>query len=258
MPTTVGLLDLHVSEYVNHLFQEGDSISHAGWLLSGLKRFLPRLKKELATSQQYFANWQRDHLPLRAVPMPWTVLKVLASLAWRASQFDISLCLLLGFGFYLRTMEMLKLRIEDIAIRGSCVYVALRDTKTSKNFTQSLVVRNAHLANIVTAGLRQLPPAGPLWRYQPKKFRDSFKLLLEHVHLAHLNFSLYSIRRGGATHAYVVSRNIDDVAIRGRWKDIRTARIYLDDARASLLKQHLPEGWQLFQREAAKVWHEFK
>eukprot|EP00438_Fugacium_kawagutii_P015463 Skav202293 [mRNA] locus=scaffold3364:80637:81413:- [translate_table: standard] len=258
MPTTVERLDLEVSEYVNHLFQEGESISHAGWLLSGLKRFMPRLKKELATSQQYFVNWQRDHLPLRAVPMPWSVLKVLASAAWTARQFDIVLCLLLGFAFYLRTMEKLNLRSEDVAIRGSDIFVTLEETKTSKQFKQSLVVRNLHLANILREGLAHLPSSGVIWHFSPGKFRDSFNFLLKHVDLSHMQFSLYSLRRGGAMYAYVSSRNIEDIAIRGRWKDIRTARIYLDDARAAMLKQHLPENWPTIQREAAKVWHEFK
>lgn len=258
MPTTVELLDREMSEYINHLFQEGDSISHAGWLLSGMKRFLPRVKRDLCISEQFFNNWQRHHLPLRAVPLPWSVLKVLASLAWMAGHHDVSLCLLLGFGFYLRTMEMLRLSVEDVTVRGGSVFLALADTKTGRNFTQSLVVRSAHFAKIIAAGLQQLPPEGLIWRFKPGKFRVCFALLLQQANLADLNFSLYSLRRGGATPAYVTSRNLDDVAIRGRWKDRRTARVYLDDARAALLKQRLPPGWSSLEREAAKVWHEFK
>jgi site-specific recombinase XerD len=71
IPSDVSLLDFLVSEYINVLYQEGDSISQAGWLLSGLKRFIPKLRFRLPTSQQYYNNWLRDHVPMRAVPMPW-------------------------------------------------------------------------------------------------------------------------------------------------------------------------------------------
>ena len=63
-------LDEHIAEFINMLYQEGDSLSHAGWLLSGLKRFMPQLKRSLAISQQWYNNWARDHQPVRAVPMP--------------------------------------------------------------------------------------------------------------------------------------------------------------------------------------------
>ena len=31
-------LDEELAEYINHLYQEGDSVSVAGWTISGLKR----------------------------------------------------------------------------------------------------------------------------------------------------------------------------------------------------------------------------
>ena len=49
-------------------------------------------------------------------------------------------------------------------------------------------------------------------------------------------FSFYSIRRGGATHAYTSSRDLNAVAIRGTWHGLRTAHISLDDARATLVQ----------------------
>lgn len=39
MPASYAALDHSVAEYINHLFQEGEPISKAGWLLSGLRRF---------------------------------------------------------------------------------------------------------------------------------------------------------------------------------------------------------------------------
>ena len=35
-------LDDELAEYINHLYQEGDHVTLAGWTVSGLKTFLPR------------------------------------------------------------------------------------------------------------------------------------------------------------------------------------------------------------------------
>ena len=60
-------LDDDLAEYINHLFQEGDSVSFAGWVLSGLKRFYPRCRPHLQSSQLYLRSWQRVHLRHAAV-----------------------------------------------------------------------------------------------------------------------------------------------------------------------------------------------
>ena len=63
LPSSYPLLDQRVADYINHLFQEGESISKAGWLLSGLRRFYPRVRKELCLAQQWYTNWAREHTP---------------------------------------------------------------------------------------------------------------------------------------------------------------------------------------------------
>ena len=51
-------------------------------------------------------------------------------------------------------------------------------------------------------------------------------------------FRWYSVRRGGATHDYRVTGNLPAIMLRGRWGDMKTARIYLTDglARAQELR----------------------
>ena len=106
IPTAVIELDECMAEFINMLYQEGESVSHAGWLLSGFKRFLPTLRRDLVTAQQYYNNWIRDHVPVRAVPMPWNVAKTVAAVAYSEGHYDLALLLILGFAFYLRTMEL--------------------------------------------------------------------------------------------------------------------------------------------------------
>ena len=56
MPTTPSTLDAVLAEYVNVLYQNGESLTQAGWLISGIKRFLPQLRFQLPTAQQYYQN----------------------------------------------------------------------------------------------------------------------------------------------------------------------------------------------------------
>ncbi len=220
IPATAVDLDERMSEFINVLYQEGESISHAGWLLSGMKRFLPRVRRDLLTSQQFYNNWVRDHTPVRAVPFPWVVVRMMAGLAFRAGHPDVALLLLLGFSFFLRTMEMLNLVSTDVVVdpfRGA-TFVALKNTKTPRQYQQSLAFQNPQLARLVVLLKRSVPLEGVIWRYSPYTFRQCFTLLLEELHLGHLNFSIYSLRRGGATHSYVQSQNLDKVARQGRQK----------------------------------------
>ncbi len=253
-------LDEHVAEFINMLYQEGDSLSHAGWLLSGLKRFMPQLKRSLAVSQQWYNNWARDHQPTRAVPMPWSVARTMAFVAWEAGHFDASLCILLGFSFYLRSMEMLLLTMDDLVVdlRRAAVFVRLQQSKTSRGRQQSLVFHNLLLAKIVVEAKRRIISQGMVWAYGPGCFRRSFQEIVESIGLGSFGFSLYSLRRGGATYAYVRSHNLDQVAIRGRWKDHRTARIYLDDARADLLRMKFLPSFTQVAAKACDFWHSFK
>ena len=259
IPATAVDLDECMAEFINVLYQEGESVSHAGWLLSGMKRFLPRVRRDLMTAQQFYNNWVRDHTPVRAVPFPWVVVRTMSGLALHEDHPDVALLLLLGFSFFLRSMEMLRLEMTDVVVdefRGT-TFVALHQTKTSGHYQQSLVFQNPQLAVLVSALKRKLPPEGVIWRYSVNTFRQCFHVLLEAVHVAPLNFSLYSLRRGGATYSYIQSHNLDKVARQGRWKDHRTAKIYLDDARAALIQMELPPEFHQKAREAAKIWQTF-
>ena len=62
LPDDVAELDYQLAEFINALYHEGDTLTQAGWPLSGFKRFLPRLKFKLPTAQQYYNNWLRDHI----------------------------------------------------------------------------------------------------------------------------------------------------------------------------------------------------
>ena len=64
----------------------------------------------------------------------------------------------------------------------------------------------------------------------PKALRRKFKTCVEDIGLQNHNLQLYSLRRGGATELFRSSGSLHEVAERGRWRNLRTARIYVDAA----------------------------
>ena len=51
------------------------------------------------------------------------------------------------------------------------------------------------------------------------------------------HFRPYSLRRGGATHHFLVGGQLDKTTDRGRWGNTRTARIYINTSLADLSQQ---------------------
>lgn len=89
---SVSQLDKALAEYINGMFQEGDSIAVAGHLLSGVKRFLPNLRLKIPTAGQYFRNWQRIYQPVRATPISLELIQAMAAVAWKVSPQQLFCC----------------------------------------------------------------------------------------------------------------------------------------------------------------------
>lgn len=244
LPSSYSQLDQLVGDYINHLYQEGESLTKAGWLLSGIKRLYPRVRRELAISQQWYNNWCREHTPRRATPITWHLVQAFAGLCIHLKWHRLAALFLISFVFFLRTGESLILRPDDLLLSQSdgCTVVRLASSKTSPGAQQSL----AHFDDILVATLRSLlarsPPDKPLWRWSLTHFRNCFTSICNFFDLGALELVPYSLRRGGATFFYTQTNSLDSVMIRGRWKDQATARIYLDDARATLVRMGIPSS----------------
>lgn len=236
IPNDFQKLDQLLAEYINHLFQEGESISRAGWLLSGFKRLYPRVRRELCIASQWYMNWTRSHTPERATPITWRILRADVGLCFDEGWYHLGTVLLLGFTFMLRTNEFLMLKKSDVSFQGSpTIMLRLAAAKTAKQFEQSLVFDDEVVVKLVQKGLQQIRSES-LWPFSTSYFRKCFHAIHRFLGLEQLELVPYSLRRGSATHFYQFFRNLDFVMIQGRWRDQRTARLYLDDARASLIK----------------------
>jgi len=63
----------------------------------------------------------------------------------------------------------------------------------------------------------------------PQKFREVFKKAVIATGLPE-TFKPYSLRRGGASHYFRLTGDMARAVEIGRWRDVRTARIYINTA----------------------------
>lgn len=120
----------------------------------------------------------------------------------------------------------------------------MASSKTSGSHQQSLCHFDVTLAAFLNTLLSRIGLAEELWPFSQSHFRACFSALVTFFELESLQLVPYSIRSGGATHFYVKTNNLDSAIIRGRWREAATARQYLDDARATLVRLQIPSSSQ--------------
>eukprot|EP00971_Amphidinium_carterae_P347433 6489442-Amphidinium_carterae.1 len=149
---------------------------------------------------------------------------------------SLALLLTLAFVAFLRTSEMLSLSGTTVKAfpHSHSVVIALPSTKTTgkKLAQESVVLVDPMIYRMVRA---MLPREGRLYPFTFPRFLQGFRALAVHLGYPVGLFSGYSLRRGGATSHYILHNNLASTMTLGRWQRERTARIYLDDARSSIV-----------------------
>ena len=258
LPSRFTELDARLAQYLEHLWLDDFNITYAGHTLSALRRFHPQSRYRLPLSRQYFSNWKSVHCPQQAVPMPALVACAIPGVAWKLDDRAFAVTLLLGYAAFLRTGEMVGLKNQDISVDplSSRIILALPATKTSKQASESVEIIDDCLCLLVHSELKHLPESS-FCGLSANQFRLRLRAYCRFFQLGPYEFSAYSIRRGGASHAFATGSHFDELLLRGRWQSVKTARIYLDSGRASLVRMSFSASLESlllqYQDELVKV-----
>jgi hypothetical protein len=243
-------LDHAIGWYIESLWHEGESRSLAADTLSAVQYFCMR-RHFLTGSWMLISAWQRLELPVRAPPMPALVLAALAGAALQRNDVPLAVCFLVGFHCYLRSGEMAFLQGGHFHLSSDTSGVLIlpwtksgirRGAQEMVRLDDQCVIRWVCRAK-AAVGNAQFASAIRL-----RQFMDS---MLTFWGLTHFGLRPYSIRRGGATHDFRASNDIQRILLRGRWGNVATARIYLTEGLAELLNQALPEPMTQFLMSVA-------
>ena len=231
-------LDQLCAEYVEHLWGEGEPKGWAAYTLAAVQHFVPGARHHLPAAWRLKAAWDKLELPERAPPMTQGVALAVAGVMLSVGHPRSALAVALAFHCVLRTGEALMVRKCDVTIAksGKSAIINLRLTKSGQRLNQHEVVSvdDAKLIQWLRKILDTLKPGDPIVAQTPQGFRKLFYGALKVLGLSGYHFKPYSLRRGGATHHYRVKGDINGTALRGRWANIKTARIYITDALVKL------------------------
>lgn len=238
IPEDALALDRLFSLYMEHLWQEGDSLSLATDGLSGLQDLRPSLRGCLALSWRLVKTWQKCEMPDRAAPLPEDLLQALAGCLLLQKQHEMSLAILVGFYCLLRTGELLALQACHVQIspKQDFAILNLGFTKTSQRTgaEDSVTLRVDFVCRALAKWKSQVSPQTFLVPFSSYLFRQQFDQVLTRLGLSSWGFRPYSLRRGGATMYFQKNPSFDSVRQLGRWGSDRTARVYINDGVARL------------------------
>ena len=235
MPRNSEQVDRVASDYIQHLWEEGDPKYLAQDTLSSLQHSEPQLKRKLLGSWRLIRAWQQHEIPTRAPPLTPTTLAILAG--WAQYHFpEFSLSLLVAFHGLLRTGELLKLQNRHIICTGDLCVLHLGQTKMgSRNAsTETATFRNREVSLLLQAWQSVHRPDAFLVSVSATSFRQWFARALDATDLSDRGYKPYSLRRGGATQVFLDTQSYSAVCQRGRWASEKTTRIYIQDSVALL------------------------
>ena len=236
-----------VEEYIEMCWQEGEARATACDCLSGLQFFVPDMRGRLLGAWRLCKAWQRQELPVRALPLALSMVQAMAMLRVRKGQWRTAAAYLVAFAVFLRTSEILGLRKQDVVLdRGSAntAVLHLGYTKSGKRRgePESVVLRNSEAVLALGFALEGLDPGDCLVNATPAVFRKQFAEDVRRLGLSSEKYKPYSLRRGGATHQFRSGGTMAEIAEVGRWTHLGTCRVYVNDAVGEVTQVTLPKA----------------
>ena len=236
-------LDAICDKWIEYEWAKGTALGSIGDALCGLHYFWPQIKGFLRGSWKLYKNWRRLEIPQRAPPLPRFVTMAFISLFLEWQEPVMAFLLALGFHCYLRTGEILNLLVKDVTLDPVRGVVTIRRSKTGLRFNIDEAISITDRGIFQLWELVHLPrardPDSLLWPRSAKSFRDLFQAACSFFKITHLAFQPYSIRRGGATHDFQSSQHLDRSLLRGRWRALAVARLYLEDGMSQMAQLNM-------------------
>ena len=231
-------LDEVVSDWIEWQWARGESLGIIADSLSGLHFFWPEVKGTLREAWRLFKSWRRVETPARAPPL--TVELCRAFVAKAVADGDVLLATMVALGFHglLRTGELLELRFRDVEFNLDCGVLSLRHSKSGRRTgaQEAIAIRDSLTLQLLDTlvYLRSPCPGELLWPRSAQTFREAFKRLCQCFRVESLAFKPYSLRRGGATWLLQAGVPLETILVRGRWRSLAVARLYLEDGLAQI------------------------
>lgn len=212
LPRKRDLMDDLVSDYIEHLWSDGEGRATASTFLAALQDFDPKLKGSLPNSWRLMRTWTTHEVPNRAPPLTESVLRAMVGWSFLHERTTFGLSLLVAFYGLLRTGELLGLQAWQFHMTNGSqpAVVSLGLTKSGKRqgAAESITITEKSVLSLLWAWKNSVEPHTFLTS-KPHVWRKMFSDCLSALQIESQDFRPYSLRRGGATHLFVKCGNLD-------------------------------------------------
>ena len=252
LPRTWDDVDVAASQYLEHAFSEGYPKGYGSDGLAALQHFLPEVAGKLRHSWRLLKSWQKMEPPVRVLPISPLMVVAISGACLRLQQPSAAAAFLVAFDALLRPGEIYSLRKEHVTWARGRAVISLHGTKTrQRKGATEMVVCQSRVANLwLWQALEGKRPKDHLIDCSPAHLRHLFHTIVEHLNIPG-HFSLYSFRRGGATWHFLSEQSMEATLLRGRWVSTTTARIYLQDAAATLSHLRITDEQKDYMKKLA-------
>ena len=233
-----------VCEAIEGAWAEGEPRGLIGMVLSGLEFEVQSLRGQLRASWKLFRVWGAKEKPSRVPPFSTNATLAVSFYMWDWGYKAAALATLLGFHRFLRTSEFVNALVKHFIItkRGRGAHLMLENTKTGP--LESISFSDPILIKVLVILLRGRKGSEAFVGLSPYQYRNVFSAALRAVGLPP-TFKPYSLRRGGASTYFRETGNMARAMELGRWKDLKTAKVYINLALLDLTEQLSLDSSQL-------------
>lgn len=255
-------VDAVASLFLENKYLEGEDMSMGSYAVAAITHFRPDLKGPhgLPRTQQALKGWRKLCPPRSRMPLPFEVVALLATHAYKKKLVEVALVLLLNFFLYLRPTEYRGLRVGDVVKplkRGRGAYkwwsfllhpTELGVPSKTEQWDESLTLDLAYQqflgpAIYVMMNLKKRPKEEWVFSVLPQDLTQFMEQSWQELNLSPLGEPhLYRLRHGGASHeAGSHLRTIGEVQVRGRWQTMKSVKNYEKGGRITQLFAALAE-----------------
>lgn len=254
MPKTWEDFDVAAAQFLEHVFSEGYPKGYGSDGLAALQHFVPEVAGKLRHSWRLLKSWQKMEPPVRVLPISPLMVVAISGACARLGYVSAAAAFLVAFDALLRPGELYALQKQHVTWARGKAILSLHGTKTGqRKAATEMVVCHSHVTNVwLWLALKNKKPKDKLLDCSPADLRHLFHTTIQHLQVAG-HFSLYSFRRGGATWHFISEQSMEATLLRGRWVSTTTARIYLQDAAATLSHLQISDAQRSYMKELALI-----
>lgn len=214
----------------------------------------PLLRRMLQTAWDYAFSWVKAEPISHHVAMPFQVVLACISVAIAWGWDRVAGGIALMWGGLLRAGEFLApyrsqlILPRDVQNTVSFAFLSIQEPKTRLTAARHQVSKLdiPDLLQVADMAFGNLQPGCKLWPLSGQTLRARFRQILQALELPVVKtlsmkpLDLGSLRSGGTTWLITTTEQSDLVLRRGRWLNLKTMSIYLQESMAVLYLQRVP------------------